>query len=174
MTNRYPGTCANCGTRVPANSGTCVKADGQWVVLHADGQCADLDAAGDLPDPATEAGMYRTPDGTFYKVQISKQSGRAYAKRLIVDDCGHVEFEYASGAIFDITADMKLTAEQAADFGHLYGTCCWCGIALGLGDDKRGAYVGYGSTCAKNNGWPFPTVKEFKAILAAQVQPCLV
>jgi len=33
MKNRYPGTCCDCGTSVPAQSGECLKEDGVWLVF---------------------------------------------------------------------------------------------------------------------------------------------
>lgn len=93
----------------------------------------------------TQDGMYRTPDGTIFKVQFNKASGdgrRCYAKELIIDtdavrdEDGHiveaakVRFEYKSGAVLRLQADWKMTMEQAQAFGALYGTCVRCGRTL--------------------------------------------
>jgi hypothetical protein len=84
-------------------------------------------------DAVTEPGMYRTPAGTFYKVQASK-SGNLYAKAATVtahdDGTATVTFDYAPGAIRDLTAQMRLTLEDAAQFGMQYGTCIVCGRTL--------------------------------------------
>lgn len=95
--------------------------------------------------PATEAGMYRH-DGDIYKVQRAVHgSGKLYAKKLVVHDTNSesatVNFEYAPGIFKELSADDRLSLEDAREFGALYGTCCVCGrlltqelsIALGIG-----------------------------------------
>jgi len=97
----------------------------------------------------TEDGMYRTPDGTVYKVQIAKQgSGNLYAKRLVIED-GHGSFEYAPGAVRQLQADWKMTLEQAKEFGQLYGICCKCGADL---TDEGSIAAGIGPICG-SKGW---------------------
>lgn len=115
-------------------------------------------------EPA-EPGMYRTADGTFYKVQIAVHgSGRPYAKVLIVDEPavlradgtierpGECHFEIAYGWVYKLTPADKLTDEQAKAFGALYGTCCSCARTL---TDENSIFNGYGEKCAGNNGWPY-------------------
>lgn len=111
----------------------------------------------ELTNPVTEVGMYRDGDA-FFKVQISRQSGRFYAKRLVVDgaaifdDDGHLlhgapcHFEYAGGAIFTLTASQRLTLEEAKAFGVAYGTCCVCGALL---TDPKSIAQGIGPVCIK-------------------------
>jgi hypothetical protein len=48
-------------------------------------------------------------------------------------------------------------AEVAAEHGKLTGECCFCGRALA---DQRSTEVGYGKTCARNWGQPYPTSKR--------------
>lgn len=43
-------------------------------------------------------------------------------------------------------------AKAAADYGHLTGVCCFCGIGL---TDERSTAVGYGPTCARKWGMPW-------------------
>lgn len=98
----------------------------------------------------TEDGMYRTPAGEIYKVQIAKQgSGRLYAKKLteIDREDGGTEwsFEIAKGAIFRLTPAMKMTLEQAQEFGKLYGVCCRCAADL---TDEKSIEAGIGPICA--------------------------
>ena len=50
-----------------------------------------------------------------------------------------------------------MDADQAAQFGALYGVCCNCGREL---SDERSIHAGYGPTCAANNGWPWGEVEE--------------
>lgn len=89
--------------------------------------------------PDLEVGMYQTPDGDLYKVQESRESGKLYAKKLVRLDTprelkgGKVrthEFAYEAGAIRKLTADMRMTLEQAKRWGQRYGTCCVCGATL--------------------------------------------
>ncbi len=55
-----------------------------------------------------------------------------------------------------ITAALKALAvdpaKAAADYGHLTGVCCFCGLAL---SDERSTAVGYGPTCAAKWGMPW-------------------
>lgn len=111
------------------------------VAVHATG--AVLKAG----NPVTEDGMYRDNSGQFFKVKHNRNGDRMYAERLVVHDeavkGGHVKisFRYAAGAIMKLTADMKMTYEEAKAFGALYGSCIACGrlltnelsIAMGIG-----------------------------------------
>jgi Family of unknown function (DUF6011) len=87
------------------------------------------------------AGMYRDPvEGTIYRVQPSRSSGRLYAMRLVEGDTGG-DFEYAPGAMARILPAWRMTADEAAAFGRAHGWCCVCGrlltnpvsIAAGIG-----------------------------------------
>lgn len=96
--------------------------------------------------PVTEAGMYKLGD-TIYKVQENRAGTGLYAKRLVIHEAlvnagsYNVSFQYESGAVKKLSADDKLSYEDAKAFGALYGTCCCCGrlltnelsIALGIG-----------------------------------------
>lgn len=176
MQNRYPGPCGSCGIRVPAQAGRLVKERGQWSVLHGTVQeCLEAQAAAEAAEPkapATEPGMYRLGE-TFYKVQLGKRSGRPFAKRVIILP-DKFRFVYEAGAIFELGADDKLSFEAAREFGMLHGQCVNCGLPLGPQDGKEGEIrslaAGYGQTCARNNGWPYPSKKEALAILAAASQ----
>lgn len=59
-----------------------------------------------------------------------------------------------------ITAALKALAidpaKAAADYGHLTGVCCFCGLAL---SDERSTKVGYGPVCATRWGMPWGHVK---------------
>lgn len=91
----------------------------------------------------SEAGIYRTADGTIYKVQRSRESGNLYAKRLNVAGRG---FTYAQGAIYLLTADDRLTLDEAKAFGFEFGICCVCGAEL---SDPKSVAQGIGPVCAK-------------------------
>ena len=96
-----------------------------------------------------EDGMYRLPNGDILKVQHAVHgSGRQYAKRLVppAEFGGKAEFEYAPGAMRTLTADHRMTLEDAKAFGALYGTCCVCGRTL---TDEKSISAGIGPVCGK-------------------------
>lgn len=100
--------------------------------------------------PVTEPGVYF--DGErYYKVVQNQEGTRLYAK------VWDAEWQYAPGAIRDLTADMKVTAEQAARFGKLWGSCVFCSRLL---TDERSVEVGYGPVCADKNGLPWGLVSK--------------
>lgn len=121
--------------------------------------------------PVTEAGFYKSGDA-IYKVQIAVHgSGKPYAKVLVLEepDCGGcangepcgagcrwtASWEYAPGAIKSLRAGDRLTAEQAHEFGSVYGFCVFCSKPL---TDERSIFAGYGEKCASNNGLPWGAV----------------
>lgn len=126
-----------------------------------------VSVAVEVPEPVTEAGFYQHGE-EVYKVQVAVHgSGRLYAKRLIVapdydapETPTHelpvkVRWEYAPGAIREIVASDRLTAEQAKAFSDLYGVCVFCTKPL---TDERSIFAGYGEKCASNNGLPWGAV----------------
>lgn len=98
-------------------------------------------------------GFYRVR-GTYYKVQESRYgAGRRYAEVLL----GNTETEkgywtMASGVVTRLRESDLLSAEDAAAFGQLYGTCIFCWKDL---TDERSIEVGYGPVCAENRGLPW-------------------
>lgn len=100
-----------------------------------------------IPAPVTEPGVYF--DGERYYKVVESQQGRLYAK------VWDAEWLYDRGAINRLTADMKVTAEQAARFGKLWGSCVFCSRLL---TDERSVAVGYGPVCAEHNGLPWGEV----------------
>ena len=110
------------------------------------------------PAPAARAIRAEAPEGmhvfhgTTYKVQVAKNgSGRRYAKALEQHD-GRWIFVYAPGVVRDLSEATCMGAEEAAQFGALYGICCNCARDL---TDERSIAAGYGPVCAANNGWPW-------------------
>jgi hypothetical protein len=81
----------------------------------------------------------------YYKVQTSKSSGKRYAK--VWNGKG---WDYASGAVFKLSASDKLTEEQAAKFGKKTGHCCICSKLL---TDPKSVSAGIGPVCASKMGW---------------------
>jgi hypothetical protein len=89
-----------------------------------------------------EPGKY-IKDGVVYEVAISGK-GYPYAKELVIEN-GHSSFEYAPGAVRNLTAHDKLTLEQAEAYGHEHGVCCLCGRELTNPDSIE---RGIGPVCA--------------------------
>jgi hypothetical protein len=91
----------------------------------------------------TEPGVYKTPQSIIYRVQISRQSGNLYAKRLDIDTC---KFEFEAGAIRMLRPEWKMTLAEAKAFGVETGICCVCGAFL---TDPRSVAEGIGPVCAR-------------------------
>jgi hypothetical protein len=100
------------------------------------------------PQPIMEAGYYRL-DGDFYRVKISKSSGRPYAEKRIDDSW---DYESGKGVARKLTAANLLTAEDAKEFGDMYGECVFGGHPL---TDQRSLDAGYGPKCAAKRGLPW-------------------
>jgi hypothetical protein len=103
-------------------------------------------------EQATEPGVYFRNEN-WYLVVIS-QNGHPYAKVLEDKHNSKSGFRwgYQRGAIKEIRAMDKATAEQAGQFGQLYHVCVNCFKDLSRGESMR---RGYGPDCAKNHGWPY-------------------
>jgi len=89
-------------------------------------------------------GMYRRDD-LIYKVQKSPSTGRLYAKQLEGEE-GHGSFRYAPGLYSVLLPEHRMTIEEAAKFGALYGYCCVCGRTL---TDENSIAAGIGPICVK-------------------------
>jgi len=93
----------------------------------------------------TEDGLYRTPDGVVYKVQVAVHgSGQLYAKKLAQFEDGSWEFVRDPSGMSKIRPEMKMTLEQAQEFGRLYGICARCGATL---TDEESIEYGIGPIC---------------------------
>ena len=107
---------------------------------------ADLQRAPRAPPVALEDGIYL--DGEkVYKVQTSRESGNQYAKLLTLagtDETG-ARFEYARGAIRNLTPEHRMTLKQARELGARYGVCVNCGATL---TDPESIAAGIGPVCA--------------------------
>jgi hypothetical protein len=110
------------------------------------------------------SGRYAVPGGdTRLKVKIDNVAKGKWAGWVFVKDAA----EYGEGkrygsqrpgsmykgqieeALRAIAGDI---AGAAAAWGHLTGTCTFCGLPL---EDARSVAVGYGPTCATNHGLPW-------------------
>lgn len=101
-------------------------------------------------EPAAE-GFYHK-DGEFYKVQVAHHgSGRRYAK-VARQDFGsdRVVWEYVRGVVYDLGEEHKVSPEQAAKFGELYGRCIRCGRVLTAEESIERAM---GPVCSGKMGW---------------------
>lgn len=90
--------------------------------------------------PVLDLGFYMV-DGDVYEV-VKAKAGHHYAMLL---DPSTGRFEYAKGAMVKLTADAKMTLEQASAFGHAFGRCCCCGATLTNPDSIE---RGIGPICA--------------------------
>ena len=89
-----------------------------------------------------EEGMYRDNAGIIYKVQASRETGRLYAKHL---DVAERKFIFEAGAMRHLTAEMRMSIEEAKAFGVEYGFCCVCAKFL---TDPRSVADGIGPVCS--------------------------
>jgi hypothetical protein len=92
---------------------------------------------------ALKQGVYRNADGIIYRVHESRTTGNLYAKVLNVVER---KFEYEQGAVRRLTAEMRMTIEDAKAFGAEYDFCVVCGAFL---TDAKSAAMGIGPVCAK-------------------------
>jgi hypothetical protein len=119
--------------------------------------------------PAAEAGFY-VRDDQAYRVQWNKDQTRTYAKQFVVTG-GKASWVYAPGVGRSLAAEglTPMTAGDAARIGLSHGFCINCCRELGGKSLSAhvSALIGYGETCAKTNGWPYPTgAKAQRAFIA--------
>jgi hypothetical protein len=94
-----------------------------------------------------EPGMYKTADGTIYKVQKAVTTGHTYAKKLVppAEFGGKAEFVYAPGAMRGLLPEQRMTLDEAKEWGCSFGTCCVCGRTL---TNDKSVADGIGPVCA--------------------------
>jgi hypothetical protein len=88
---------------------------------------------------------YYILQGVVHAVVVGKESGKIYAKRLLIGH-GSARWDYARGAIFQCVPAVRLTLAQAKELGHLHGYCMICGKPL---SDPKSVEAGIGPVCAK-------------------------
>lgn len=109
------------------------------------------------PTPTVEVpiGMHELND-IIFKVYKTR-NGHIVTKELVIWD-DKPSFEYRGKAgLKGLSDDTRLSDEAAAKFGRTYGICVRCARHL---TDERSIAVGYGATCASNEGWYYPTMDE--------------
>lgn len=98
------------------------------------------------PNPVTEVGMYRDADGTIYRVKQSRESGNLYAMQFFPEAVTKSErLKYARGVIARLTADQRMSVEDAQRVGAQFGICCVCGAELTATESVAN---GIGPVCA--------------------------
>lgn len=84
--------------------------------------------------------------GVVFKVQRAVHgSGNLYAKALDQSADGEWLFEYAPGAIKNLSEGTLMTLDQAKEFGTTYGTCVSCGRTL---TNEESIKAGIGPICS--------------------------
>lgn len=98
-----------------------------------------------------EIGMYRKTDGRMFRVYPARNGGHLLCKELVPDsepgwskDCKW-SFEYRGAAHRFVSANERMTLEEAKRFGHDFGVCCCCGALL---TDPDSVARGIGPVCA--------------------------
>lgn len=87
-------------------------------------------------------GFYLNGIGVF-KVQQALSSTNLYAKKFNPET---KKWDYYPGAMSKLQPQTRMTKEQAAGFGHLYGQCMVCGRRL---TDETSIAMGLGKICAE-------------------------
>jgi hypothetical protein len=92
-----------------------------------------------------------TPDceaaRVVYVVVLNKAETNTYAKRLVISSYGSARWEYAPRVGSQLAAEglQPLTAEEAAELGHLHGVCVVCTRQL---TDPSSVERGIGPVCS--------------------------
>lgn len=136
-TNRYPGKCEHCGTRVEAESGTLTMSDeGKWEVAHLDGECP----LSEYPFPVGRYALV-TPEGV--KFYVASHEG-FYVQAS--DDLHPLAPAAARSVIAAIAEDPEAASRL---YGQQIGKCGRCNRTL---TDEVSRAAGLGPVCA-SKGW---------------------
>lgn len=110
------------------------------------GDLANLKGRGVVANAAPELvveGIYRrSSDGVMFRVQAAQDSGRRYAKTLLVAG----GWDYERGAIYTLAASERLTLAQIQAWGLDTGVCAICSRLLSTADSVA---AGIGPVCAR-------------------------
>lgn len=109
-----------------------------------------------------EDGMYRRPNGEVVKVYVTVHGASqrvAKVLRVLDDDERYTktlrgrevevraEFEYAGKrGLRGLTPEMRMTFEEAVEFGAIYGVCCVCSATL---TNETSIELGIGPVCRR-------------------------
>lgn len=100
-----------------------------------------------VDEPELRKGDVHVVDGSYYRVHVAQGSGNLYACKWDGE-----RFDYERGAIKLLNPGNKITAEQAAEFGHMFERCCFCSHDI---DTPESTAAGYGPKCAAKHGLPW-------------------
>lgn len=118
---------------------------GRLTTAQASGLIEILQAQPRKIERELDAGMYRTPSGTIYKVQRSVYgSGKMCAKELTKNEDDSWSFEYRGLATRFVNSSHLMTLDEAKEWGMLYGYCCICARVL---TDEVSQSKGIGPVC---------------------------
>lgn len=137
---------------------------------------AMTDAPKPVVAPAAELkdGVYRTDDGMIVRVYhtvhgANQQVGAALRTWDNGDGTWGHELDYLGKAgLRGLTVEHHLPEEEARRLGMLYGFCVNCARELTRDESQ---YVGYGPTCAENNGWWYPSKAELRELTKTTEDP---
>lgn len=174
IVNKFAKACESCGNDVGPGQGWCVQTPAGWRTYHKVNECGPIAASSKWAStsgettPATPALVieprvsYILNDGTIC-VGYLTQKGYTAMKRLEIVN-GHGTLSYWQGGRYhaERIGGRRMTQEEAADLGRTYGFCCNCGKEL---TEDTSIAVGYGPTCAENNGWYYPSKAEAARML---------
>lgn len=104
----------------------------------------------ELPSQALTVGLgdICKYEGKFFKIKVS-QAGNPYA--MVWDGHGW-DYDSAKGVIRKLKPEHLATAEDAAQFGHMFHRCVFCSRPLAKDESEA---VGYGPDCAEKRGLPW-------------------
>lgn len=160
IVNRFGKDCQLCGGFVEVGDGHAVQTAYGWQTFHAKDKCVEVTNQSRIAVESKRA--YRCADNTI-AIAYTTQNGRIAVRRLVVHEDGKGSLEYWRGGVAVVSATGSLlTQDEASELGKVHGFCICC--CKDLSDDQSLA-VGYGQTCANNNGWYYPTSKEARDIL---------
>ena len=112
-------------------------------------------------------GLHYHPDGRVIRVITTRSSKQTVAKEL-VGDADNWSWNYlGKRGLAGLDETTLMTHEQATAWGLKYMQCVNCQADL---EDKRSLAMGYGPKCAKNHGWPYPSMAEAEEILARRAE----
>lgn len=164
MISRFPGWCRNCREQFPA--GTEINWSPETKATHA-APCTSTTVA--EPGVSYKArpeqpaklvpGVYETTEGIFVVKPSRENPDRLYAKKLVqlngdyrTTEAGtraDFEFEYAKGAIYNLSLTDRMSIERAKELITLYGKCIACARHLKA---AKSVEQGIGPVCIKNFG----------------------
>ncbi|MFA5196012.1 MAG: DUF6011 domain-containing protein [Bacteroidales bacterium] len=141
---KYPGTCIKCHGAVNIDDEIFWDNETRKVRHVA---CPENPVLVQKQPPVEISDGIYLFEGSVYKVQHAVHaSGMQYTKQLVRSDYAGREarFKKVTGIISKLQPEHKMTLEQAAEYGALYGVCCNCGRTL---TNEGSIEAGIGPVC---------------------------